>query len=31
MICTLIAIGCVIGGATMGLLVASLCFIARDN
>lgn len=31
MICTLIAIGCLIGGATIGLLVASMCFIARDN
>lgn len=31
MICTLIAIGCLMIGCTVGLLVASLCFIAKDN
>jgi len=31
MICELTAIGCLMIGGTAGLLVASLCFIAKDN
>jgi hypothetical protein len=31
MTCTLIAIGCLMFGASVGTLVAAMCFAARDN